>query len=52
VTAKANPIVGAMIHKDGKLQPVAGPDPSAQWTYRVEPSSTGLPQQKVIAKAN
>lgn len=36
MSAKDNPVVGAMIRRDGKLVPVAGADPSAQWTYRAE----------------
>jgi hypothetical protein len=36
VSVISNPVVGAMIRKDGQLQPVEGRDPSAEWTYRAE----------------
>jgi hypothetical protein len=36
VSAEGNQIVGALVQRDGKLQPVQGADPSAQWTYRPE----------------
>lgn len=34
MSATANPVIGAIVRHDGKLQPVAGADPSAQRTYR------------------
>jgi hypothetical protein len=34
MTVQANPVIGAMVRKDGKLQPVEGSDPSAPGTYR------------------
>lgn len=46
MSAKPNPVVGAMIRKDGKLQPVEGRDPSSQWTYRDEPR----PEQWALPK--
>lgn len=40
MSAATNPVVGAVVRKDGKLQPVAGSDPSTQWTYRPDPIAT------------
>ena len=34
MSTEANPVIGAVIRKDGTLQPVEGSDPSSQWTYR------------------
>ena len=39
MSAKSNPIIGAMVGKDGKLDPVEGADPSSPRTYRIEPRS-------------
>jgi hypothetical protein len=36
VSVIGNSVIGAMIRKDGQLQPVEGEDPSAEWTYRPE----------------
>lgn len=45
MSAKANPVIGAMVHKDGRLQPVEGSDPSTPGTYREEELSSEADQQ-------
>jgi hypothetical protein len=47
MSAEANPVIGAMVHKDGKLQPIPGQDPSSQWTYRaVEDAAKESPAKR------
>lgn len=40
MSVSANPVIGAMVRRDGKLSPIIGADPSTQWTYRPEPERT------------
>ena len=45
MTSQENPVIGAVVHQDGSLEPVRGADPSRQGTYR-EPDPVGADEDQ------